>query len=189
MTHKFDPANKSRLEDPGRKLEPTQILLEFGLGKGQTFLDIGAGVGFFTFPAARIVGSEGRVIAVDISDEMVAELNLRKASKGDANVEVRRSMEYDVSVAEGSVDLAFMCAVLHEIENKVRFLGHVVAILKPGGRMGIVEWIDRPMERGPPVEERIPPQKAAKMLSDLGLDVRFQKEYNEFYYIIMAQRR
>ena len=56
-------------------LPPEKVLLLTGLKEGDIFLDIGAGIGYFAIPAAEITGESGKVIAADISPEMLDELN------------------------------------------------------------------------------------------------------------------
>ncbi len=95
MPHKFDPARLARLmsDERRRELPPDRILLRAGLGAGQTLVDIGCGPGFFVLPAARIVGPRGRVIGLDTSPVMVAELRKNARAAGLANVRVARIAE------------------------------------------------------------------------------------------------
>ena len=77
MSHKFNPASMHKLDNSGRRemLPPEKVLLLTGLKEGDIFLDIGAGIGYFAIPAAEITGESGKVIAADISPEMLDELN------------------------------------------------------------------------------------------------------------------
>ncbi len=190
MAHKFNPGKMCKLDDPGRiKLLPArEILLRAGLKGGDTFLDVGAGTGYFAFPASEIVGSDGKVIAVDVSGEMVAELQARAAKRGARNMEIRKSAEYDVMVEHGVVDLAFMCAVLHEIDEKARFLARIKITLKPAGRLCIVEWVKRVMDMGPPVGERLEMTETEELLGTVGLKVVGRDRLNDFFYSVSGAR-
>jgi ubiquinone/menaquinone biosynthesis C-methylase UbiE len=184
VARKFDARNMSRLDDVKRStlLPAREILVEAGLKPGHTFLDVGAGTGYFAFPASEIVGEKGKAIAVDISDEMIRELKARTVSKAVRNMEIRKSEEYDVMIDEGIVDLALMCTVLHEIDDKGRFLANLKKVLKPAGRLCVIEWQKRAMEMGPPVQERLEPGEVAELLAGTGLEIVEERTYNDTFY-------
>ena len=75
MTHKFDAKNRHKLDNPKRRemLPPEKTLIRLGLKQGDIVADIGCGIGYFTIPAANIVGDSGKVFAMDISPEMLEE--------------------------------------------------------------------------------------------------------------------
>ena len=191
MAHKFNPRSMFKLDDPARiKLLPTRIiLLEAGLRPGQTFLDVGAGTGYFVFPASEIVGEKGKVIAVDVSDEMLSEIKKRALAKGVNNIETRKSMEYDVGIEPGAIDTALMSAVLHEIDEKERFLAMVGKVLKPGGSLCVVEWVKKIMSMGPPLEDRLEIKETADLLTRIGLNVVTERKYNDIFYGVTAVKR
>lgn len=174
----------SKLDDPARTkyLPPRIILMEAGLRPGQTFLDVGAGTGYFAFPASEIVGAKGRVIAVDISGEMLKEIEKRAAAKGVNNIETKKSAEYDVPVEPETVDTALMAAVLHEIDDRERFLAMVAKVLKPGGNLCIVEWVKKIMNMGPRMEDRLEIKETAGLLTQIGLKVTLERKYNDIFY-------
>lgn len=172
MTHKFDPKNLSRLDDPERKktLPPEEILNGLGLKTGEAFLDIGAGTGYFTFPASDIVGGNGSVISADISEEMTVELSKRVSASGRKNIRVVLSGECSFEVPARSVDLAFMSNVLHEADDKPRMLAAIKEVLKENGRIGIVEWNGIPGPHGPPLSERIRKEELNDLLVEAGFN-------------------
>ena len=67
MVHKFNPANKKKLDDPWRRenLPPILTLEKLGLIPGDTMADLGCGIGYFTIPAAEIVRESYKVFALD----------------------------------------------------------------------------------------------------------------------------
>lgn len=188
MAHKFDPGNMKKLDDEERKdlLPARDILVGAGLEPGQCVLDVGAGTGYFAFPACAIVGDRGRVIAVDISDRMIEELQRRASAMGLRNMEIRRSEEYDIPVEGGTVDMTVMSTVLHEVDDKVRFLGAVAKALAPGGRVCVIEWEKKAMDMGPPLDERLDPRETAELLGKAGFAVMREKRYGGFFYCLVA---
>jgi len=72
MHHKFDVKSFAKLDNPERRksLPADAILHKFDLEDGDVVADVGCGIGYFTFPASSVVGLTGKVLAMDISDEM-----------------------------------------------------------------------------------------------------------------------
>jgi precorrin-6B methylase 2 len=71
LTHKFDVSQKVKLDNPARRaiLPPDETLGKLGLNAGEVMADIGCGIGYFTFPAAKMIGPGGRVYALDVAPE------------------------------------------------------------------------------------------------------------------------
>jgi SAM-dependent methyltransferase len=118
MAQKFNPAHMARLDSPERKkiLPANEILRAFGLSAGETMIDVGAGVGYFSIPASSIVGSSGKVIALDTSTEMIEEIQRRFLESGIENTEARISGEYEFGLESGIADFVLLSTVLHEVE-------------------------------------------------------------------------
>ena len=152
--HKFDPKNLERLDNAIRrqKMPPVEILKKFKIKGSGTFLDVGCGIGYFTSAAAEIL-KDGKIIGIDIMDEMleVAKFRYQEIS----NIEFRKSEEYSFPVDDESVEYVFVSNVIHEVEDKTRYLNEIKRVLKPLGYLCIIEWDKKPMKMGPPVEERV----------------------------------
>lgn len=188
IPHKFDPRNLKKLEERRNILPPHEVLRELGLGPGETMVDVGAGAGYFSLPAAEIVGGAGLVIAVDTSREMLEELASRAREACAENIEIVLSSEYSMGVPDGIGDLALLSMVLHEVEDKTRFLSAVRETVKRGGRLAIMEWIKKPMEKGPPLHDRIDEVEASGLLRSLGFTEIESRQYNDFFYLMTAMR-
>ena len=76
MKHKFDAKSKHKLDNHQRRelLPPERTLLLMGLREGDVMADIGCGIGYFTVPAADIVGNSGKVYGLDVSEEMLGDV-------------------------------------------------------------------------------------------------------------------
>jgi ubiquinone/menaquinone biosynthesis C-methylase UbiE len=120
------------LENPVKLLKP---LIKPGL----TVLDVGSGMGFFTFPAARLVGDEGRVIAVDVQQKMLDSLQRRaeKAGLGE-RVTARLCRPDDLNVTE-HVDVCLAINVADEVPDVGKLFSQIVAVLKPQGKLLLIE--------------------------------------------------
>jgi ubiquinone/menaquinone biosynthesis C-methylase UbiE len=132
----------SWLERPEREKEenPKKLLDALDLKAGMVVADVGAGSGFHAFRMAPLVGEKGKILAVDIQQEML-DLIAARAKKGKvANVEPVLGTDKDPKLPEGAVDLILMVDVYHEFEFPHEMTEKLVAALKPGGRMVFVEF-------------------------------------------------
>lgn len=118
--------------------KPEKILAPH-VSRGMTVLDVGPGMGFFTIPAARLVGPEGRVIAVDVQEKMLTSLVKRARKAGVADrVVVHVCEPGDLGVVE-PVDLCLLMNVAHEVPDAAGLFAQVRAVLKPAGRVILAE--------------------------------------------------
>lgn len=152
--HKFEPGNAARLEREERYalIPPRETLQKLGLNAGMTFVDIGAGTGFFARAAADIVGPKGRVFAADIAPAMLEYMRNQGVPPTMTPI---LSGEYTVPVSDGIADMAFMAFVAHETPDLLRFLHEAARIAGPSGTIVIVEWKKQQEEQGPPEAERL----------------------------------
>jgi arsenite methyltransferase len=105
------------------------------LGPGEVVLDLGSGAGIDLFLAAQKVGPSGRVIGVDMTDEMIAKANENIEAGKYANVEVRKGIIEALPVESGSVDWVISNCVINLSPEKPRVFAEIARVLKPGGRM------------------------------------------------------
>jgi ubiquinone/menaquinone biosynthesis C-methylase UbiE len=127
-------------DNPLRRIfhNPDKIFSRFIL-KGQTVLDIGCGMGYFTLEMANLVGSSGKVIAVDIQDKMLAITDKRLMDKGlDKRVQIHKSSPDCIGIKE-PIDFVLAFWMVHEVSNKESFLIEIRNLLKTNGRFLIVE--------------------------------------------------
>lgn len=102
---------------------------------GDVVLDLGSGAGIDLFLAARKVGPQGRVIGVDMTDEMIAKAQANIKASGLSNVEVRKGYIEDLPVEDASVDWVISNCVINLSPEKPRVFSEIARVLKPGGRM------------------------------------------------------
>lgn len=131
----------SWLERPGReKEERTDILMKaLEMKPTDVVADIGAGTGYFTFRMSPLV-PQGKVLAVDIQQEMIDYLNENKAKQKAVNVQPVLGTIQDPNLPAGSVDLALFVDAYHEFSHPREMMQAIVTALKPGGRVALVEY-------------------------------------------------
>jgi predicted methyltransferase len=109
------------------------------LKPGVTVADIGAGEGYFTVRLARRLGTNGQVIATDVTPDYLEDLKARVATEKLSNVSFVRGGFDDPNLPPASVDVALMVRMYHEIEQPYAFLWRLHDALKPGGVIAISE--------------------------------------------------
>ena len=171
------------LLDPkrARYLPAKEILAKFPLSAGTAAVEIGCGPGYWTIPIAEIVGPGGRVYAVDIEEEMLADLRDRLKSRRDLTVQVLLSNENRIPLPADSVDFAFLACVLHELDGPGT-LREAGRILRPGGVLGVVEWKKIHQQEGPPYRHRLSPRQATEALDAGGFRAGETFEAGKYHY-------
>jgi ubiquinone/menaquinone biosynthesis C-methylase UbiE len=134
------PACAWVLERPGRvRNEVPAVLDRIGLRPGEHVLEVGCGPGVYTVEAARRLGPDGRLITVDLQPEMVSRTAQRVRNAGLANVETHIADAHHLPLEDGSVDLAFLVAVLPEIPDPQGALAEVRRVLRSHGVLSVSE--------------------------------------------------
>jgi len=117
-------------------------LLKGYVEPGMTVLDVGCGTGYYSLGMARLVGSTGRVVAVDTQGEVIAALEKRAERAGlGGRIEARVSSEQDLGVGDlsGCVDFALAVYVLHHAKDVAGLVTDVHRALKSGGTFLVIE--------------------------------------------------
>ncbi len=135
-------AHAGWLTRPQRDAEeqPDRVVRSLGIAPGSTVVDLGAGVGYFTWRLAEAVGPTGRVIAVDIQPGMIEQLKKNLAARNVRNVDTVLGSEDDPKLPSGVADLVLLVDVYHELQQPEKTMEHVRRSLKPDGRVVIIEY-------------------------------------------------
>jgi ubiquinone/menaquinone biosynthesis C-methylase UbiE len=120
------------LHDPQRIVGPY-------VKPGMTLLDVGCGTGWFSIPMARMVGDRGKVIAVDLQQQMLDMLRRRAEKAGvAARIDLRKCEQNRLGI-DDKVDFALTFAMLHEVPDPRRLLSEIHACLAPAGKLLLAE--------------------------------------------------
>ncbi len=136
------PGGISWLDRPERKTEemPNIVLDALNLKGNEVVVDFGAGSGYFSFLMAPKLNKGGKVLAVDLQDEMLSTIRQRARALKLSNVEVNKSSETDPNLPPQSVDLVLLVDVYHELSFPYEVMTKIRQALKPGGQVVFVEY-------------------------------------------------
>jgi ubiquinone/menaquinone biosynthesis C-methylase UbiE len=119
---------------------PSKAIAALNLRPGMVVADIGAGSGYYAARISKVVGPSGRVYATDIQPEMLALLKARIERERLPNIELVLGTETETRLPNGSIDLAIMVDVYHELAQPQAFLKSVRRALKKDGRLALIEF-------------------------------------------------
>ena len=106
---------------------------------GEVIADLGAGTGVFSLPFARVVGSKGKVYAVEIEPGLVEYIRDKAAREQAGNVHAVLGQFGDPALPAADIDIAFFHDALHHVADRAGYLAQLVKYLKPSARIAIVE--------------------------------------------------
>lgn len=155
-----------------RMQDPQIVFDALALKGGNCFLDIGCGPGDYTIHAARIVGPSGMVHGVDRSESLVADLRWRAAAEGISNiVATATDATMSLPIEEGCVDVCLVATMLHipDVARKANELcAEIRRVLKPDGRLAVIECHKQAMPFGPPQHIRLSPEETKGLIGRSG---------------------
>jgi ubiquinone/menaquinone biosynthesis C-methylase UbiE len=186
----FLPEELGVLEGPDRDAwqMPEAIMDALGIADGAVVADIGAGGGWFTVRLARRVGPNGIVYAQDLQLPMLEAIRRRVDREGLKNVRTIKGEAGDPRLPVESVDVVLAVDAYHEFSRPVELLRHLAAALKPGGRIGIIEFTKRGGGPGPPSDDRKDESAVIAEAEAAGLTLVRRETFLPFQYFLVLGR-
>ena len=150
--------------------DPVKNLKAFGLREDMIVADLGAGTGFYTIPAAGMV-PDGKVYAVEIQKDFLTTIKNKVVEAHLDNVEYLLG---DIEKIGGTklksniVDAVIASNILFQVEDKDTFIEEIKRILKPGGKVLLIDWSSDTFSIGPSFGKIIPKEEARLMFENKG---------------------
>ena len=166
---------------------PEAILEEIGLEAGMVFIDVGCGEGFFSLLAAKVVGKNGIVYAVDSDDKAIDRLKASAEKQHLNNIKVKVAEAEETVFCTTCADVVFYSMVLHDFKDPTQVLRNAKKMLKPTGSLVDLDWKKQQMSYGPPFKIRFSEEDASGLLKMAGFTVTSVKDAGSNHYIILAK--
>ncbi|MBI5816862.1 MAG: methyltransferase domain-containing protein [Candidatus Yonathbacteria bacterium] len=194
--------------------DPQKNIQQFGLIEGMKVADLGAGSGAYTIAAAGQVGNSGRVYAVEVQKELLSRIknnadnaanqtpvsseeksvstdSVRKVFRGATNVEViwgDIELPGGTKIKDALLDAVIVSNVLFQAEDKKGLVEEVRRILKPKGRVLVVDWKESFMGMGPHPDHIVSEQFAKKLFEDGGFSLDRSISAGDHHYGFIATK-
>jgi predicted methyltransferase len=178
-------------DDPERDAwqKPAEVVAALGLRAGQTVADLGAGTGYFSRYLARAVAPGGTVLAVDPEPNLVAALRARAEREGTRNV-VPVLTSLDVPrLPAGAVDLVLVVDTYHHIDARVAYFRELRGLLRPGGRVAVIDWQKRPLPVGPEMDHKLPRDQVVAEMEEAGWTLAEEPALLPYQYFLIFRAR
>ena len=154
------------------KHDSSIVFEKLALHSGDTLLDLGCGAGDYSICAAKIVGDAGNVYALDIHQEMLDNVCKEARKQGIFNIHpVVSDIRQRIDVPDNRIDICLIATVLHTIDSpteKTDLFSEVKRVLKPEGKLAVIECKKESALHGPPLYLRISPEELEKGLEEYG---------------------
>ncbi|MBL8290545.1 MAG: class I SAM-dependent methyltransferase [Bryobacterales bacterium] len=161
MSSSFSPVLTHPVEDSEHWLPAGELLAHLDVQPAMSVAEIGAGIAYYAIPIARRTGPKGPVFAIEWRPWLLDELHARLvAPQTPRNIRFVEGRAADTHLPAASCDIILFADIWHELEHPDLALAEARRVLRPNGRLAILNWRpDVSCPPGPPVEHRVSMQK------------------------------
>ncbi len=147
----------------------------------EVWLDFGCGPGYFTIPLAQKVKS---VIAVDVSEEMLSVCRKRVGEHDLQNVSFFQSNGSHFPFGDKTIDRALLANIFHELDHPAQLLSEIQRVLKPDGKIFLLDWKPVETPTGPPLDHRISEQDVTTSVKKAGYQLEKSWDVFPYHYLL-----
>ena len=149
-----------------------KIISQLNVAEDSTVADFGSGHGFFSVAFAKKVGHSGQVFAIDVLPQAIEAVRSRARLEGLLNIKtINANLEKPngSTLPNESCDFVFIANVLFQVSDKAVLINEARRVLKPGGRLAVVEW-KAFIGLGPQKQLRIPEEELKQIILSKGFE-------------------
>jgi ubiquinone/menaquinone biosynthesis C-methylase UbiE len=167
-------------------IDPFKLLEEAGMRSGMTVADFGCGtIGHYVFPAAKLVGPEGKVYAVDILKSVLNGVESRIKMESANNVTTLwgdLERVNGVNLPDGALDIGLLINNLFMSKQREAMFKECTRMVKHGGKMVVVDWKPTGVSFGPSPAQRLSAEEAGKLAESAGLVLEKMLDPGKYHY-------
>ncbi|HEY7499505.1 MAG TPA: class I SAM-dependent methyltransferase [Vicinamibacterales bacterium] len=157
-----------------------------GIAEGSVVADLGAGSGWFTIRLADRVKPNGKVYAEDVQPQMIEAIKRRVQRENlQRIVETRLGDQEDPQLPPNSLDAVLIVGTYYEMDQPVALLRSVARALKKDGKIGVIDFTMDGGGPGPPMEERVAPERVIRDANAAGLQLIARPNLLRYQYILV----
>jgi len=187
--HPFDDVKQwsAVFDDPARDAwqKPKELVAALAIRPGMTVADLGAGTGYFSRYLAGAVGERGTVFAVDTEPNLVAHLRERAEREHTPNVAPLLASFDDSRLPRGGIDLVLIVDTFHHLDQRLEYLRRLRRVLRPSGRVAVVDWQAQPLPVGPPPEHKLPRDQVVREMEAAGYRLAAEPGILPYQYVLV----
>ena len=188
--HSFEDVDRwvPVFDDPARDAwqKPADAVAALQLRPGMRVADLGAGTGYFSRYLAAAVGDSGTVFAVDTEPGFVAHLRERAEHEHTPNIVPVLASADNPRLPAGSIDLVLIVDTVHHIDDRINYLRRLQRVLKPGGRVAVIDFKKQPdIPVGPPLEHKLARAQVVEEFTGAGYRLVREPDILPYQYFLI----
>lgn len=172
-------------------MDPNMIISQLGLEKGITVADFGCGSGYFSLPIAEAIGTDGKIYALDVLPSALESVESRAKIMGLTNIIIKRvnlEKENGSKLEGDSLDWVILKDMLFQNSKKDIILAEAYRVIKPGGRMLVVEWNENDSSMGPAQQLRIKKEDMVDLIQTQKFAIEREVNAGNFNYAFVVRK-
>lgn len=169
-----------------RELDIDGSLKRLGLEAHHHVCDYGAGTGIVSAKVTNHTG--GQVYALDMDPKMIDLITQKKEQGGIKNLFPMKVEKDQVPLEDQSLDHFLLVTVLHEINEVPEFVQEVHRVLKPGGKVMVIDFYKKETKMGPPMDHRMSAYQASRHFFREGIHLEEQYELSDNFYLLVLSK-
>ncbi len=173
-------------------IDPFKVLEEAGVRAGMKVADFGCGtLGHYVFPAAQLVGPDGKVYAIDILKSVLNGVESRIKLESASNVETLwgdLERPNGINLPDGALDVGLLINNLFLSKQREALVKECARMVKSGGRMVVIDWKPTGVSFGPEPGSRVSAEQAQKLAEGAGLVLEKPFEPGKYHFGLLFKK-
>lgn len=170
-----------------------KLFQELEINVNTVFLDLACGYGDYSIEAANYIGDSGQIYAIDLWPQGIEELKRKIDEKSIKSVKpIQHDVRKKLPLSDNSIDTCLISAVLHDFvedNTEKKVLKQVARIIKPKGRVAILEFKKEEGRHGPPKEIRLSPQEVKTIMRSYNFKQEKYSDLGASHYLMTFNLR